>query len=225
VRRTFRALIGFSVAVTVLVGLKATGTARMLGWSAEAGPAPDDPAAGTDGDGGTLTTSDSGTSTGPASSADPSLTPGSDAPSTSPGASPMPSTSRSPGATTTSPTSGATTTSTAPASAKTYTGAAVAIKTATSPNAPRSGCGSCHTYSISVAITVSGGRITTATAVYSPQPSGESLSDANKANNSLSTSILTKQTWNLGPVSGATYACNAWELSAKDAMGKAGLPV
>jgi uncharacterized protein with FMN-binding domain len=217
------ALVSFSVAVTVLVGLKATGTARLLGWSAEAGPAPSDEAAGVDG--GTIAGSDGGSGTGPATSVDPSSTPGSAGSNTPPGASPMPSTSRSPGVTTTSPAPATTTTSTAPASSKTYTGTAVAIKTATSPNAPRSGCGSCHTYSISVTITVSAGRITKATAVFSPQPSGESLSDANKANNSLSASILTKQTWNLGPVSGATYACNAWELSAKDAMSKAGLPV
>ena len=137
----------------------------------------------------------------------------------------MPSSSHSPGGTPTTPTPGGGTSSTPPAPGTTYTGVAVAIKTATSPNAPRSGCGSCHTYSISVTITVSGGRITNATAAYTPQPSGESLQDANKANNSLRASILTKQTWNLGPVSGATYACNAWELSAKDAMSKAGLPV
>jgi hypothetical protein len=69
---------------------------------------------------------------------------------------------------------------------------------------------------------VSGGRVTNASAIYDPSPGG-SQSFANRANSQLSQRILSSQTWNLGRVSGATYAGNAWELSAKDAMSQAGL--
>jgi hypothetical protein len=73
---------------------------------------------------------------------------------------------------------------------------------------------------------VSNGKITSTSVAYNPSPGG-SQNFANRANTQLSSSILTAspQTWNLGRVSNATYAGNAWELSAKDAMSKAGLPV
>jgi uncharacterized protein with FMN-binding domain len=206
------ALVGFSVAVTVLIGLKTPSTARLLGWSTEAGSEPIDAV-------GVVPAGEGGDN---ALSSDPSGAPA----ASMPGANPGPLASNSPGSTPTTPVPGTSTTSSAPpAASQTYTGMAVAIKTATSPNAPRSGCGSCHTYSITVTITVTGGRVTAATAAYSPQPSGESLQLANKANNTLRASVLTQQSWNLGRVSGATYSANAWELSVKDAMSKAGLPV
>ena len=224
-RRTFVATVGLFLMVTILVGLKTAMAAQALGWSAEGGYAPEaeDPLVSGDG----LEGASNGSEL-PATP-DTTSTPGSPAPGAPTGQAGAPSNNQStPGSTTTTtgaPSPGQTTTTTAPPVAKTYTGTAVAIKTATTPNSPRSGCGSCHTYSISVTITVSGGKITKATATYTPTPSGQSLQDANKANNSLSASIVTKQTWKLGPVSGATYSANAWEQSAMDAMSKAGLPV
>jgi hypothetical protein len=107
---------------------------------------------------------------------------------------------------------------------QTFTGTAVRVITAQSPSVKSQPCGECHDYTISVTITVSGGRVSATSVAYNPSPGG-SLSYASRANNALSSAILTAQTWNLGRVSGATYAGNAWELSVKDAMGKAGLPV
>jgi uncharacterized protein with FMN-binding domain len=127
---------------------------------------------------------------------------------------PAPSTSRTP--------TGGTTTTTAPAS-KTVTGAAVAVKTAQSPTTKSSSCRECHDYTMAVTITVSGGRITSARVAYNPSP-GSSLSYANRAANSLNQKVLSAQGWNLGRVSGATYSGNAYELSLKDAMARAGLP-
>jgi uncharacterized protein with FMN-binding domain len=77
-----------------------------------------------------------------------------------------------------------------------------------------------------VTITVSNGKITATSVAYSSSPGG-SQSYASSANNQLKSAIVNAnpQTWNLGKVSGATYAGNAWELSVKDAMSKAGLPV
>jgi hypothetical protein len=120
---------------------------------------------------------------------------------------------------------------TGPPTATTVTGAAIAVRTAQSPTAKAATCGTGADYSISVTLTVSGGRITKASASYRPSP-GASQSFADKADTRLRPAILSAQTWNLGPVSRATYAANAWdtyaanawELSAKDAMTRAGLP-
>ena len=75
---------------------------------------------------------------------------------------------------------------------------------------------------MSVTITVTGGKITKTVTAYSTWP-GSSQSYASKATNALSSKVLSAQTWNLGRVSGATYSGNAWELSVKSAMSKAGL--
>ncbi|MGE5827943.1 MAG: hypothetical protein ACM30G_06195, partial [Micromonosporaceae bacterium] len=72
-------------------------------------------------------------------------------------------------------------------------------------------------------ITVTGGRITGASVAYNTSP-GASLSYFSRAKSTLSPKVLSAQTWNLGRVSGATYSGNAFELSLRDAMGKAGLP-
>jgi uncharacterized protein with FMN-binding domain len=104
------------------------------------------------------------------------------------------------------------------------TGVAVAVRTAQSPTSKSRPCEECANYSMAVTITVTDGRITGTTVAYSPSP-GESQAYASTANNRLRSSILTAQTWNLGRVSGATYSGNAWELSVKDAMSKAGLAV
>jgi hypothetical protein len=111
---------------------------------------------------------------------------------------------------------------TTPPTGTTVTGAAIAVRTAQSPTAKAAICGACADYSIAVTLTVSGGRVTKASASYSPSP-GASQSFADKADMRLRPAILSAQTWNLGPVSRATYAGNAWELSAKDAMARAGL--
>jgi uncharacterized protein with FMN-binding domain len=99
------------------------------------------------------------------------------------------------------------------------------VPTAESPNAKSGPCGDCHNYAISVTLTVSGGRITAASYTYSTSPAG-SQTYADRASQALQQQILTAQTWNMGkPVSGATYAVNAWEQSARSAMQQAGLPV
>ena len=116
------------------------------------------------------------------------------------------------------------TTSNPPPSGASFTGAPVDVRTAQSPAVKASICGACADYSVSVTLTVSGGRIVRASASYNPSP-GSSQGFADRADSQLSQSILTGQTWNLGPVSRATYAGNAWELSAKDAMTRAGLKV
>jgi hypothetical protein len=111
-----------------------------------------------------------------------------------------------------------------PPPSQTVTGVAVAVITAQSPSPKSQPCSECHDYTIAVTITVSGGRITSAGATYNPSPGG-SLYYADKADTVLKSAILTAQTWNLGRVSGATYAGNAWELSVKDAMSRAGMTV
>jgi len=131
-----------------------------------------------------------------------------------------PGTQPKPGATRTTPPPSA---PAVPPQTKSVTGTAVAVKTAQSPNAKSSSCRECHDYTTTVTITVSGGRITSAKVAYDPYP-GRSLSYATRATNSLNQKVLTAQTWNLGRVSGATYSANAYELSLKDAMAKAGLP-
>jgi major membrane immunogen (membrane-anchored lipoprotein) len=94
-----------------------------------------------------------------------------------------------------------------------------------SPNAKSGTCSACASYTITVTLTLSNGRITSATYAYSPTPGGESKSDADRASSALASKIVTAQTWNMGkPVSGATYALNAWEQSARSAMQAAGLP-
>jgi uncharacterized protein with FMN-binding domain len=139
-----------------------------------------------------------------------------------PGATPVPGQSTPGPGRTTAPPTGGTSTTTAPAS-HTFTGAWVAVKTAQSPTSKSSPCGDCHAYSMAVTITVTGGRITATSLAYNTSP-GSSLSYASRANSTLSPKVLSAQTWNLGRVSGATYSGNAYELSLRDAMGKAGLP-
>ena len=208
-RRFMIALLGTAFGTTLLVGAKAN--------EAPAGTAVADaaldPAAATSGIVPTVTVGPDGNPTTVAVS--PTVTgPG----ATTPGSGP--SASRSAGS---SPTVRPSTSTTTAATSTTYTGVAVAVRTAQSPTTKSSACGECANYSISVTITVSAGRITAASASYNPSPGG-SQQYANSASNSLKQTILTAQTWNLGRVSGATYAGNAWGLSAKDAMAKAGLP-
>jgi uncharacterized protein with FMN-binding domain len=219
VRRIFLSVVGFCLTVVTLVGLKSATAAHTLGWSDEAPFDPDDPlVAGGDGTepGATpdlpgVTVSVAPDSSGPAGTTDPA--PGSSTGGPAPGQStggPQPTTPRP--------------TTPAPAPSKTYTGVAVAVKTAQTPTAKSGPCGECEDYTISVTITVSNGKITAASVAYNRSP-GASQTYASRAHNSLKNSIVTAQKWNLGRISGATYAGNAWELSAKDAMSKAGLPV
>jgi uncharacterized protein with FMN-binding domain len=205
---------------TLLIGLKSQALAGRIGTVADA---PLDPSG---------SPSDGAPGSGSPGSGAPGSTPTPSRTSGPPGSTPKPGQTTTPpaggGATTTSTTppsgGGGTTTTTAPPTSKTYTGAAIAVRTAQSPTTKSSSCGDCANYSTSVTITVSGGRITKATVSYSSSPGG-SQSYADRANSQLSQSILSAQKWNLGPVSGATYAGNAWELSAKSAMSQAGLPV
>jgi hypothetical protein len=215
VRRVAASIVGLFVGTLLLVGLKSTAFAPP--GSLVAG-APQDP-------GGSP-----GAATGPASSpgrppaGQPTPTHAPPGGPTQPGQSPRPGQST----TTTTPGGGGTTTTTTTTSASTtYVGSAASVPTATSPNAPRSGgtCGECHNYAISVTITVSGGQITAASYAYSVDPGG-SRYYANRACQALQPLLLSRHTWNLGkPVSGATYAVNAFEQSARSAMQKAGLPV
>ena len=202
-RRIIVALFAMTTGTALLVGLKSHVLAVPLGLAAEQ---PLDPAGG---DGWAAGTPE------PSAAGSPAATP-----TTGPGAS----------TTAAAPPPAATTTTTAPAVepppqavSGTFAGVAVAVKTAQSPNPRSSQCGDCHNYSMSVTITVSNGQIVNATVAYNPAP-GESLRYADKATNTLSPKILGVQTWMLGNVSGATYSANAFELSVKDAMAKAGLP-
>lgn len=217
-RRTVLSIVAVVFGTALLVGLKSPSVAARMGTVADA---PLDPAAAP-----------------PASTATGAPAPGQPAPARTPTVSAHPGSTPKPGQTTTAPAGGGATTTgttppggggptttTAPPTSSTYTGAAIAVRSASSPTAPRGGCGSCETYTIAVTITVSGGRITAATAVLSPTPGGESGQDANNAKKGLLPKVLSSQTWNVGHVSSATYASNALELSAKDAMSKAGLPV
>jgi uncharacterized protein with FMN-binding domain len=221
-RRTLMSITALLFGTALLVGLKYQGVA---GVGLVAG-APQDPA-GSDDPGG-AGPGGPGAPGGPAPSG-PGATRGA-----TPGLTPPPGTTPRPGQTTpapgpTTPSGGGTTTApsgggTTTPSSVTVTGAAIAVRTAESPTTKSSSCGECANYTISVTLTVSGGRITRTSVAYNPSPGG-SQSYASRANNQLSQSILTAQTWNLGRVSGATYAGNAWELSAKDAMSRAGLSV
>ncbi len=215
-RRTFLALVGLSVMVTVLIGLKSGPAASLLGWSAESGLGPD----------GTSGLPPTGAAVPDGATPDPS---GAAAPAVS-GSPPAGPTASGPAATSgPAPTGGPAPSSAAPPpppppQTTTVTGAAVEVRTAQSPTSKSEPCGDCHDYTISVTVTVTDGRVTATSVAYNPSPGG-SLSYANQANNRLSQAILSAQTWNLGRVSGATYSGNAWELSAQDAMRRAGLPV
>jgi uncharacterized protein with FMN-binding domain len=222
-RRSVLSLFGLILGAIFLVVLKTPSFGTTLSGIAGAPQNPGTPQGGASG----LSGPGPGQASGPIPSgpAGPGQTP---KPGTSPG---QPGVTSRPGqnnptpgrSTATTPPAGGTTT-TAPPTKVTVTGAAIAVRTAEAPTARSSPCGNCANYSISVTITVTNGRITSTTVSYNPSP-GESQLFANQANSQLSQSILTAQTWNLGRVSGATYAGNAWEQSARDAMSKAGLPV
>jgi uncharacterized protein with FMN-binding domain len=211
-RRVIVALFAMTTGTALLVGLKSQVLGGPLGLVAEAPFDPD-----VSGDGMPLDAT-GGPGPGGSPAAGRTMLAGKMPPGATPGA----GGTASPGAI--APSQAKTTTpALAPAGTATVTGAAIAVQTARSPTTKSSSCGDCHDYSMSVTITVTGGRITKATVAYNPPPGG-SISYANKATNVLSPKILTAQTWNLGPVSGATYSGNAFELSVKDAMVKAGLP-
>jgi hypothetical protein len=239
-RRTVLSIFGLMIGTVVLVGLKSTAlgsshaTAAAYapqnpgGGSGSAGPGNQGAAGPVAGPG-----SKPGASTGPGGTTRPMPSAG------PPGASALPGqTPPAPGqsTSTTTPAGGGggpttTTTTTAPPppppppAGGTFTGAAVSVPTAVSPNAKSGQCGDCHNYAISVTLTVSNGRITAASYAYSTSPAG-SQSYADRASNALQSQILSAQTWNMGkPVSGCTYAVNAWEQSARSAMQAAGLPV
>jgi len=214
-RRIILALLGAFVGTTILVGFKSP---MFFAAPASVADAPVDPNAPAGGD-----PSQPGQTPMPGQTAGPKLTPkpgqtaapGATSPgATSPG--PQQSTSTKP------PTTKTTTTTTAP-SGGTYTGAWVSVPTAQSPSTKSSRCGDCHNYSMAVTITVSGGRITAASVSYNTDPGG-STNYYNRAVNALKPKTLGATTWNLGKVSGATYSGNAYELSLRDAMSKAGMP-
>jgi len=225
-RRTLISVVGLFAGTALLVGVKSTVLGPPAGYVADA---PVNPAAqgGTSG-------AVAGQSPGPGTTPGRTPTPGTKSGQPpAPGTTPQPGqTTTAPGgpgaptATTTTPSHPGTTTTTAapPPTTVTVTGAYVAVPTAESPTSKSSSCGDCHNYSISVTLTISGGRITKATTSYNTSPAG-SQRYADQATNKLQPAILSSQTWNLGRVSGATYAGNAWEQSARDAMSKAGLAV
>jgi uncharacterized protein with FMN-binding domain len=199
-RRVIIALIGAAFGTTVLVGIKAHG---MPGASPVA-----------------ATTLDP---TASASGVEPLVALGPDGrPVVIVNGTPVPTSIAPSASRTAGPTATPKPSTTTPASGTRYTGMAVAVPTAQSPTPKSTPCGDCHNYAIAVTITVSGGEIIAASASYSTSP-GSSQSYADRASNSLKQTILSSQDWNLGRVSGATYAGNAWELSAKDAMAKAGM--
>jgi uncharacterized protein with FMN-binding domain len=210
-RRTLISVVGLLAGTALLVGVKSTAFGTPAGYVAGA---PLNPAA----------------QSGPGQSPRPGTTPGrTSAPGTTPQPGQTTSAASKPGAPTATKTTpsqpGATTTTAAPPpTSVTVTGAYIAVPTAQSPTSRSSSCGDCHNYSIAVTLTVSGGRITQATTSYNTSPAG-SQRYADQAASQLQPAILSSQTWNLGQVSGATYAGNAWEQSARDAMSKAGLPV
>jgi len=207
VRRTFLAVVGFWLAVVTLVGLKSAAVAQRLGWSEEAPIVPEDvPIA--EGEGGPGATVD------PTAGALPSV----------PGATVGPTSGPTSGQAAPPSTGGGAPPPPPPPVSTTVTGAAIAVRTAQSPTAKSGSCRECEDYTVAVTITVSNGRITATSVAYNRSP-GASQSYASSANNKLKSSILSAQKWNLGRVSGATYSGNAWELSVKDAMAKAGLPV
>jgi hypothetical protein len=203
-RRLLLSILAAVFGTALLVGLKAqfpgTGPVAALGLGADGDPASPGPGAS-----GVATVGPSGA---PPTGAGTSAAPG--APAGTPGAGPT--------------TTGATTAAPPPTPSVKVTGNAIRVITATSPNAPVDNCDNCHDYTITVTLTITGGKITAATSSYNVNP-GKSLSYYTDAATYLQKKILTAKTWNLGPYSGATYAANAWELSAKSAMSKAGLPV
>jgi uncharacterized protein with FMN-binding domain len=205
-RRVLLALFGTMIGTAILIGAKAHG-----------GPAQPDTVAAAP-----LDPASTGTPADPAT-APPSAGVPPVANPTGPVPGPGSPTSSPVHPTATAPAGGGPTTTTAPAT-RSYTGTAIAVKTAQSPTSKSSACGDCHDYTMSVTIKVSGGRITATSVAYNTSP-GASQSYASRANSSLSQTILSKQTWSLGRVSGATYSGNAWEQSVRDAMAKAGLPV
>jgi uncharacterized protein with FMN-binding domain len=232
-RRTLISVVGLIAGTVLLVAIKSTAFGTPAGYVADAPVNPAVPG-GSSGPGAAAGPAGPGKSLGQGTT--PGRTP---AAGTKPGQPPAPGTTPQPGQTTTAPsgpgaptatkttpsqTGTTTTTAAPPPTTVTVTGAYVAVPTAESPTSKSSSCGDCHNYSISVTLTISGGRITKATTSYNTSPAG-SQRYADQATNQLQPAILSSQTWNLGRVSGATYAGNAWEQSARDAMSKAGLPV
>jgi uncharacterized protein with FMN-binding domain len=215
-RRIIMALLAVVAGTTLLVGLKSNKLAVPLGLVTEESL---DPASGGEGVPGGL---ESGVTTGPTGSGEAMPTVGVSA-SANPQASALDQGTGAPDPGTGSPSTTVPAADPPPGVSGTFAGNAVAVETAQSPNTRSRPCGDCHAYSMSVTITVSNNQITDVTVAYSTDP-GESQRYADKATNTLSPRILTAQTWQLGNVSGATYSANAFELSAKDAMAKAGLP-
>jgi uncharacterized protein with FMN-binding domain len=197
------ALFAVATGTALLVGLKSQQLAVPLGLATAEPAEPDGPAP-----------SDGPVAGGPAATVGPTGSPG-----TTPAAGADPSAQTSAAA----PDQVTTTAVEVPAINGTFTGQAIAVVTAQSPNTKSRPCGDCHDYSMSVTITVSNSQIVQATVSYSPDP-GESQRYADKAANTLRPATLTAQAWRLGNVSGATYSANAYELSLRDAMTKAGLP-
>jgi hypothetical protein len=209
-RRIILALFAMSVGTTLLVGLKSQGLGLPFQLAAEG---PVDPAEGAvpgaTGDGEPTAGAEPTTGVGPTEAAGPSAAATAAA---EPGATTAPAT------TTLAPPPNP-----APGVSGTFTGGAVAVRTAQSPNTKSRLCGDCHDYATAVTITISNGKITNVSVSYTTSPS-QSQRYADKASNTLRPKLLSAQTWRLGPVSGATYSANAFELSVKDAMAKAGLP-
>jgi hypothetical protein len=219
-RRILVALFGVVFGTTLLVGLKYQGVSAAGDVIAGA---PQDPGA-TAGPG-------QQPGVGPGTTAklgEPGTTPGPGAHG-SPGTTPKPGQSSSSGQSTTPHPGGGGSSPTSPAPPPPpppggqFVGASIAVKTAQSPSPKSGSCGDCHNYSMSVTISVSNGQITSVSAAYNTGP-GASLTYYNRAVNNLSPKVLSSQAWNLGKVSSATYSGNAFELSLKDAMSKAGLP-
>jgi FMN-binding protein len=192
-RRTVLALVGFTLAVAVLVGLKAPATARLLGWSAEAGLAADqlnaaDTAPGTSGD---------PAASGPGGSAAPgaSLTPGasgSTAPSGPAGTASAPAgTTNAPPPTTAAP---------PPVTSRTILGPAVA----TTWNGNNYG-------TTQVKIVVTGTHIDDIIAVKQGSRPGTTAT-------TLRAQALAAQSANVGNVSGATASSNAYKQSLQGAI-------
>jgi uncharacterized protein with FMN-binding domain len=215
-RRIIVAILGAFVGTTILIGFKSPIFFAAPAAVADAQTDPNAPAGSDPSQPGAP-----GQTPMPGQTAGPKLTP-------KPGQT-TPAGATSPGATTTSSgprqstsTKPPTTTTTTAPSGGTYTGAYVAVKTAQSPTTKSSQCGDCHNYSIAVTITVSGGKITAASVSYNTDP-GASSSYYSRAVSNLKPKTLGATTYLLGKVSGATYSGNAYELSLRDAMSKAGL--
>lgn len=221
-RRIMLSLVGAVAAIGLLVGMKTP----LLGAPVDvAAGAPLDPAA--PGSGAAPGGAPGGAPADPGQTAGPRapLTPG--APGAPvPGQSTKPGQPPAPGQTTTRPAGGGTTTAPPPPPppSTTVTGAAYSVPNANSPLNTGRTCGDCANYSIVVTLTIVNGKVTNATMSYSGSP-GDSASFAQRAQKQLSVAIVGTAKWNLGKVTRATYAGNAWEMSARDALAKAGLPV